>query len=77
MNGESQTTLLTSQPQCLVTPKEQAGAASSLQVETYSPDEIKLLYRYATPFERVALLLGLNCGFGAGELATLGSVKFA
>ena len=51
--------------------RETASAVSSLQVDTYSPEEIKLLYRYATPLERLFLLLGLNCGFGAGEVATL------
>ncbi|MEQ9409172.1 MAG: helix-turn-helix domain-containing protein [Fuerstiella sp.] len=34
-------------------------------------DEIQLLYRYATPAERVLILLGLNCAFGAGEIGNL------
>ena len=34
-------------------------------------EELITLYRYASPLERVYLLLALNCGFGGGELATL------
>ncbi|WP_417387503.1 tyrosine-type recombinase/integrase [Gimesia sp.] len=34
-------------------------------------DEIQILYRYATPAERVLILLGLNCAFGAGEIGNL------
>lgn len=36
-----------------------------------SDDEIQLLYRYATPAERVLILLGLNCAFGSGEIGNL------
>jgi integrase len=36
-----------------------------------SDDEIKILYSYATPVERVLILLGLNCAFGAGEIGNL------
>lgn len=50
---------------------ETANTISSLQVDTYDVEEIALLYRYATPFERVLLLLGLNCGFGASEVGSL------
>lgn len=41
------------------------------QVETFSLDELRLLMRYGQPFERLLLLLGLNCGFGAAEIASL------
>ena len=41
------------------------------QVDTFSLEELTLLNEYATPFERVFLLLGLNCGFGRAEIATL------
>lgn len=40
-------------------------------VDTFSLDELRLLNRYATPIERLYLLLGLNCGFGTKEIATL------
>src|SRR5262249_20617016 len=33
--------------------------------------ELAALYEYATPIERLYLLLALNCGFGIGEIATL------
>jgi len=36
-----------------------------------SDDEIKTLVEYATPVERVILILGLNCAFGAGEIGNL------
>ena len=42
-----------------------------VQVETFSLDELRLLNEYATPLERVFLLLGLNCGFGVAEIASL------
>jgi hypothetical protein len=41
------------------------------KLPTYKVDELAVLYQYATPLERVYLLLALNCGFGSGELATL------
>jgi integrase len=36
-----------------------------------SDEEIQILYQYATPAERVLILLGLNCAFGAGEIGNL------
>ena len=42
-----------------------------VQVDTFSLDELRLLNEYATPLERVFLLLGLNCGFGLAEIASL------
>lgn len=36
-----------------------------------SDDEIKILFEYATPIERVLLLIALNCAFGAGEIGQL------
>lgn len=44
---------------------------SLAQVDTFSLDELKLLMRYGQPFERLLLLLGLNCGFGRAEIASL------
>ena len=40
-------------------------------VDTFRLEELQLLNRYATPIERLYLMLGLNCGFGAKEIATL------
>lgn len=42
-----------------------------VQVDTFSLDELRLLNEYATPLVRVFLLLGLNCGFGVAEIASL------
>lgn len=36
-----------------------------------SDDELQILFGHATPAERVLLLLGLNCAFGAGEIGDL------
>ena len=47
-------------------PHEQARNGHT-QVSTYTIDELRLLNEYATPLERLLLLLGLNCGFGAAE----------
>jgi len=41
------------------------------QVDTFSLDELQLLMRYGLPFERLLLLLALNCGFGRAEIASL------
>jgi len=39
--------------------------------DIFTLDELTLLNRYAAPFERCLLLLGINCGFGRAEIATL------
>jgi hypothetical protein len=41
------------------------------QVDTFSLEELRLLMRYGQPFERLLLLLALNCGFGRAEIASL------
>jgi hypothetical protein len=51
--------------------EEVAAKASPTQVQTYALEELCTLYEYATPFERFFMLLGLNCGFGQAEIATL------
>lgn len=45
--------------------------AKLAQVDTFSLEELRLLNKYATPLERLFLLLGINCGFGAAEIASL------
>lgn len=40
-------------------------------VTRYKLDEVGILWQYANARDRVFLLLGLNCGFGLGEIATL------
>jgi hypothetical protein len=54
-----------------LTHAENAKKIRTLQVDTYSLDELVTLYRYATGLERLLLLLGLNCGFGQAEIASL------
>ena len=53
------------------TDREIQRRARPNQVETYSVAELATLYRYALPFERLYLLLGLNCGFSIAEFGTL------
>ncbi|MAG93376.1 MAG: hypothetical protein CMJ48_06460 [Planctomycetaceae bacterium] len=53
-------------------PPDPIGAQKRLvQAEVFTLAELELLNRYATPLERVFLLLGLNCAFGMKEIATL------
>ncbi len=52
-------------------PTEKSRLARSSQVETYTPAELGTLWEYATPFQRLVMLLALNCGFGKAELASL------
>ena len=52
-------------------PAEKGRLARSAQVETYTPDELGTLWEYAPPFQRLVMLLALNCGFGRAELASL------
>jgi hypothetical protein len=42
-----------------------------IQANVFSREELALLNQYATPLERVFLLLGLNCAFGVAEIASL------
>jgi hypothetical protein len=51
--------------------QEKAAAARTSRVQTYTTDEIRVLWEYATPLKRLLLLLGLNCGFDAKMIATL------
>jgi len=39
--------------------------------DVFTLDELVLLNHYAMPLERLLLLLGINCGFGRAEIATL------
>jgi integrase len=41
------------------------------KIETYSKEELAILWQYASRFERQLLLLGLNCGFSISEIGTL------
>lgn len=46
-------------------------AQTKYKVETYSRDELGILWQHATYFERQLLLLGLNCGFSISEIGKL------
>src|SRR5262249_24020117 len=54
-----------------LTPGEKSAQGRTTQVQTYSPEELKTLYEYATPFQRLLMLLALYCGFGRAEVASL------
>ena len=41
------------------------------KIETYSKEELAILWQYATRFERQLLLLALNCGFSISEIGKL------
>lgn len=51
-------------------PGERANVGA-LRVRTYSLEELEQLWAYATPWERSLITLGMNCGFGMGEIGTL------
>jgi hypothetical protein len=40
-------------------------------ITTFSVDQLKTIWEYANPAERVFVLLGLNCAFGMGEIGKL------
>jgi hypothetical protein len=50
---------------------ERTALGRSSQVQTYSEDEIRQLWKLASPMERLIMLLALNCGFGRAEVASL------
>lgn len=54
-----------------LTPQEKSASVRSSQVKTYTPEELKTCWEYASPFQRLLMLLGLNCGFGRAEIASL------
>ena len=43
--------------------QEERTRIDDMNVEVYLPEELEILNKYATPLDRVLLLLGLNCGF--------------
>jgi hypothetical protein len=51
--------------------QDERARITSLAVETFSPDELTTLWRYALPWERLLMVLALNCGFGMAEITTL------
>ena len=54
-----------------LTHDELAAKLSPVQVKTYTVEQLAVLYDYASPMERLLMLLALNCGFGAAEVTSL------
>ncbi len=54
-----------------LTPAEKLARGCVNQVETYSVDELCVLWEYASPFQRLLMLLALNCGFGRAEVVSI------
>jgi hypothetical protein len=55
-----------------LTAEEKSNQVRSTQVDTYKLSELKTLWEYASPFQRLLMLLALNGGFGRAEVASLG-----
>ena len=55
----------------LVTAADKSNKLRTIHVETYTPEELAVLYTAASPLMRLFILLGLNCGFAAAESGTL------
>ncbi len=53
------------------TQAERAKKLSTTQVETYTVEELVILWRYASPRVRLYMALAMNCGFGQAEIASL------
>ena len=51
--------------------QEERTQISHTRVAVYLPDQLAILNKYATPLERLLLLLGLTCGFKGAEQGTL------
>ncbi len=41
------------------------------EIPTYTVDQLRILYRHATPLERLLLVLGINCAYGADQAGRL------
>jgi integrase/DNA-binding CsgD family transcriptional regulator len=54
-----------------LTPDEKHERKLKREKWRLSDEEKQTLIKYATPVERVLILLGLNCAFGAGEIGSL------
>ena len=52
-------------------PDERTSNTGRTKRKFYLPEELAVINKYATPLERLLLLLGLNCGFKGAEMGTL------
>ena len=50
----------------------------SMEIEVFKPEEIKILLENATPFEKLIILICVNCSFGPAEIGRLtwGEITF-
>ena len=49
--------------------------SAAVKVRTFTAAEVGALWRHATPLERTFIALGVNCGFGTAEIATLAEAE--
>jgi hypothetical protein len=59
------------QPVKVVRTQQDRAKITSLAVSVFSVDELRVLWKYALPWERLCVALALNCGFGMAEIGTL------
>ena len=51
--------------------QDERAKLTTLAVQTFTLNELITLWKYALPFERLLMSLGLDCGFGMAEIASL------
>ncbi len=49
--------------------------SGEVKKRTFTMKEVGVLWKHATPLERAFIALGINCGFGAGEIGTLAETE--
>jgi hypothetical protein len=49
--------------------------SGEVKKRTFTVKEVGILWKNATPLERVFIALGINCGFGAAEIGTLAEAE--
>jgi hypothetical protein len=49
--------------------------SGEVKKRTFTVEQVGILWKHATPLERVFIALGINCGFGAGEIGTLAETE--
>ena len=54
-----------------MTDAEKAARKNPHQVKTFTPEQFATLHTYATPWERLLVMLSVCCGCGAAEISTL------
>lgn len=51
--------------------------SGQVKKRTFTVKEVGILWKNATPLERVFIALGINCGFGGGEIGTLAEAEIS